>query len=259
MFRLTRQVRLAVEAPDIHPGLRVPNAPIRNGYAGYPPLSGFERFVSVDVSLGGEPNRDSGYLVNIKQIDEVVRRDGLPVLQEFAGRAGAGVEELARRLFERFREVWSQIESISVHLSPFTGFSVLAREYPMVRFNHKFEFSAAHRLHNPELSGEENQKIFGKCNNPNGHGHNYELQVTLRGRLIPVSLLEEVVSASVIQRFDHKFLNTDTLEFKSVNPTVENIAQTIFRLLRPPLEKAGGELAAVTVWETPKTWCEYSE
>ena len=99
---------MAVEAADVHPGLRVSNAQVRNGYAGYPPLTGFERFVTVDVSLGGLPDPESGYLVNIKQIDEVVRRDGLPILQEFAGRAASSVEDLARRLFERFRAVWPQ-------------------------------------------------------------------------------------------------------------------------------------------------------
>jgi 6-pyruvoyltetrahydropterin/6-carboxytetrahydropterin synthase len=222
-------------------------------------MEGFERYVEVEVSLGGEPDLGSGYLVNIKQIDEVVRREGLPILREFAGMASANVAGMVGELFERFRGVWPQIEQVGVSLSPFSAFSVLAREFPMVRFSHKFEFSAAHRLHNPELSEKANVELFGKCNNPNGHGHNYELQVTLRGKLIPVAKLEEVVAEQVIQRFDHKFLNLDTLEFKAVNPTVENIARIIYGLLRGAIAGAGGELAGVTVWETPKTWCEYSE
>jgi len=255
MFRLTREVRLAVPPAASTP----PLAPVRNGYGGFPPLEGFERFVVVQVTLAGEPDAQSGYLVNIKQIDEVVRRDGLPLLQECALRQPGSVADLTRGVFERFRHRWPQLEETRIHLSPFTGFSVQAKEFPMVRFSQKFEFSAAHRLHNPELSAEANAALFGKCNNPNGHGHNYELQVTLRGEMIPIQSLEEIVSTSVLQRFDHKFLNKDTSEFRDLNPTVENIARTIYLLLRPPLTQAGTELAAVTVWETAKTWCEYWE
>lgn len=133
----------------------------------------------------------------------------------------------------------------------------------MVRFSQKFEFSAAHRLHNPALGPAENAALFGKCNNPHGHGHNYELEVTLRGppdaggQLMPVHILEEIVMSSVIQKFDHKFLNVEVPEFAQLNPTVENIAKTIYDLLRPRLRQAQAELASVTVWETPKTWCEY--
>lgn len=124
----------------------------------------------------------------------------------------------------------------------------------MVRFSHRFEFSAAHRLHNPALDAAANAQMFGKCNNPNGHGHNYELEVTLRGET-SIAHLEETVSSVVLKRFDHRFLNLDVPEFANVNPTVENIARTIYQLLKPQLEA----LAAVTVWETPKTSCEYSE
>ena len=134
----------------------------------------------------------------------------------------------------------------------------------MIRLSQKFEFSATHRLHNPVLSEEENRRIFGKCNNPHGHGHNYEVQVTLRGEpdengvIIEVPDFERIVAAEVIQRFDHRHLNVELPEFKTTIPTVENIAATIYRLLKPKF-KSRANLAAVTVWETPKTWCEYSE
>ena len=135
----------------------------------------------------------------------------------------------------------------------------------MVRLSQKFEFSASHRLHNPALSPEENRETFGKCNNPHGHGHNYEVQVTLSGipdesgSLIPVPRFEQIVAQTVIDRFDHRNLNVELPEFATLIPTVENIAMTIFRLLKPAFEAEQVTLAAVTVWETPKTWCEYSE
>ncbi len=135
----------------------------------------------------------------------------------------------------------------------------------MVRLSQKFEFSATHRLHNPALSSEENRQTFGKCNNPHGHGHNYELQVTLRGKpdasgiLIDIPDFETIVANAVIDRFDHKNLNIELPEFRELIPTVENIARVIYRLLKPRFDGAGAALASVTVWETPKTWCEYSD
>ena len=135
----------------------------------------------------------------------------------------------------------------------------------MVRLSQRFEFSATHRLHNPSLSDEENRRLFGKCNNPHGHGHNYELEVTLSGRpdasglLADLPAFERIVATTIIDRFDHKNLNIELPEFRELIPTVENISMTIYRLLKPKFDRTGAKLAAVTLWETPKTWCEYSE
>ena len=135
----------------------------------------------------------------------------------------------------------------------------------MTRLSQKFEFSASHRLFNPKFSDQENLKTFGKCSNPHGHGHNYELQVTLRGRpnekglLMDIPAFEKIVAENVVSRFDHKNLNEEVPEFKNSIPTVENIAATIYRILKPRLAVDGASLASVTVWETAKTCCEYSE
>jgi 6-pyruvoyltetrahydropterin/6-carboxytetrahydropterin synthase len=158
------------------------------------------------------------------------------------------------------KEAWpgASLEAIALSLSPYQSWQVFAKEPQMIRLSQKFEFSASHRLHNPSLSDAVNADTYGKCNNPNGHGHNYELQVTLRsaGEAIDVPGFERTVSDTVIARFDHKNLNVELPEFRDLIPTVENIAMTIFRLLK---SKFAGKLASVTVWETPKTWCEYSE
>ena len=135
----------------------------------------------------------------------------------------------------------------------------------MIRVSQKFEFSATHRLHNPGASEAENNRVFGKCNNPHGHGHNYEVQVTLKGEpdmnglLIAMPELEKIVGNAVIDKFDHKNLNVELKEFAELIPTVENIAMVIYRMLKPKFGAGHAKLASVTVWETPKTWCEYSE
>src|SRR5688572_28932373 len=106
----------------------------------------------------------------------------------------------------------------------------------------KEHFNAAHRLHNPALSAEENASLFGKCNSPNYHGHNYELTVCVKGEVdaktgyvIDTKQISKLVREEVIERFDHRNLNLDTKEFKNLNPTAENIAIVIYDLLRPKI------------------------
>lgn len=126
----------------------------------------------------------------------------------------------------------------------------------------KEHFNAAHRLHNPELSSEENKALFGKCNSPNYHGHNYELIVRVAGPVNPktgyvidTKVLSKLVNEHVIEKFDHKNLNLDTQEFKHLNPTAENIAMVIYNLLRPGIE-ATLDLK-ITLYETERNYVEY--
>jgi 6-pyruvoyltetrahydropterin/6-carboxytetrahydropterin synthase len=258
MFRLTREVRFSINDPPHHQPMKGPT----NSHAGYPSLTGFGIFLTARVTLAGELEPESQYLVNIKRIDDAVR-EALPSIERQI-REHAQPPAIAGALFNHLRKRWlHQLERLSLNLSPYLEIVIFASEFPMTRLSQKFEFSASHRLHNAELSDDENRRVFGKCNNPMGHGHNYEVQVTLAGdadgqMLIDVPSFERTVAETVIDRFDHKHLNHEVAEFRSLNPTVENIAKVIYRLLAP---KLGGraKLAAVTVWETPKTWCEYSE
>jgi 6-pyruvoyltetrahydropterin/6-carboxytetrahydropterin synthase len=103
-----------------------------------------------------------------------------------------------------------------------------------VRLTRRYSFSAAHRLNSPEFSPEENRRIYGKCNNPYGHGHNYTLHVGVRGpldraagRVVDVRVLDQLVKETVLARYDHKDLNADLPEFASAPPTAENIAMRI--------------------------------
>ncbi len=127
---------------------------------------------------------------------------------------------------------------------------------------HKAHFNAAHRLHNPNWTDEKNKQVFGLCNNPSFHGHNYELEVKVAGKvdpetgyLIDLKILKDLIYEEVELRFDHKNLNIDTEEFKNLNPTAENICFVIWNLLRKRLDEKY-ELA-VRLYETPRNFVEY--
>ncbi len=105
-------------------------------------------------------------------------------------------------------------------------------------------FNAAHRLHNDNWSDEKNKTFFGKCNNPNYHGHNYDLEVMVSGHvdpesgyLIDMKVLSDLIKSEILDCFDHKNLNLDTVEFKNLNPTAENIAVVIYDKLRLKLDQ----------------------
>ncbi len=123
-------------------------------------------------------------------------------------------------------------------------------------------FNAAHRLNNPDWSSEKNAAVFGKCNNPNYHGHNYELVVKVSGTpdvetgyVIDMKALSDVITENITNRFDHKNLNLDTLEFKNLNPTAENIAIVIFNILREKIDQALD--LQVRLYETERNFVEY--
>jgi 6-pyruvoyltetrahydropterin/6-carboxytetrahydropterin synthase len=138
----------------------------------------------------------------------------------------------------------------------------------MVYLTRRYRFSAGHRLHNDALNPEENRRVYGKCNNPNGHGHNYLLEVTVGGAIDPatgmvfdLAALDGIVAERVLEKFDHKNLNLDMENFRTQVPTTENLCLEIYKLLRPPLEQAGVErgllLDRVRLEETSLNSCEY--
>jgi 6-pyruvoyltetrahydropterin/6-carboxytetrahydropterin synthase len=243
------------------------STPATNSYAGYPSLTGAGQHFELAVSVEGPLAPPGDYLLNIKQIDQQTRIKAIPIfandLRE--NKFGTGIFTLQRSAAV-LQNAWPGVSlmRLQLHLTPFLSITWNSSENDMIRIAQKFEFCASHRLHNPSLSDEENRKIFGKCNNPRGHGHNYEVEVTLagkpdaNGRLIPLPDFERIVTDTVIDKFDHKNLNCELPEFQNINPSVENIAQVIYKMLKPCF---GGhsQLASVTVWETPKTFCEYSE
>jgi 6-pyruvoyltetrahydropterin/6-carboxytetrahydropterin synthase len=127
----------------------------------------------------------------------------------------------------------------------------------------KEHFNAAHRLSNSSWSEEQNDAVFGKCNNPSFHGHNYELIVQLKGEIDPetgyvydMKVLSDLIKKHVLNRFDHKNLNLDTDEFKNLNPTAENIAVVVWNILR---EKIDLKLElTIRLYETERNFVEYN-
>lgn len=126
----------------------------------------------------------------------------------------------------------------------------------------KAHFNAAHRLHNPDWDEETNWSVFGKCNNPNYHGHNYDLTVKVTGEVDPqtgyvidMKVLKDLIKEHVEAAFDHKNLNLDTEEFKQLNPTAENIAIVIWQKLRANLDEKYD--LSVRLYETERNFVEY--
>jgi len=126
----------------------------------------------------------------------------------------------------------------------------------------KAHFNAAHRLNNPNWSAEKNKEVFGLCNNTNYHGHNYELEVKLIGEVNPetgyvydMKDLADIIKSEIEDRFDHKNLNLDTVEFSNMIPSAENIAYVIYNILRDKIETKYD--ICIKLWETPRNYVEY--
>jgi 6-pyruvoyltetrahydropterin/6-carboxytetrahydropterin synthase len=132
----------------------------------------------------------------------------------------------------------------------------------VIYLTRKIEFSAAHYYHNPDLSPEENRRLFGKLNNPQGHGHNYVLEVTVAGEPDPVTgmvldlkELKEILNREVMEVFDHKFINDQVPVLAGQIPTTENIARAIWKLLKTKITR--GQLHQIRLYETPDLFVDY--
>jgi len=133
---------------------------------------------------------------------------------------------------------------------------------PQVTVTRRLQFNAAHRVHNPALSDEENRTLFGKCNNPNWHGHNYVLDVSVRGEVsertgyvMDLAVLKRIVETNVIDRVDHKNFNLDVDFMRGTIPTSENIVVAFWRLIEPLVAPA--RLTRIVLWETSNNYVEY--
>jgi len=133
----------------------------------------------------------------------------------------------------------------------------------MVTVSRKAHFNAAHRLFRADWSEEKNRAVFGKCSNPNFHGHNYELIVSVTGEIdqetgfvVDVKILKDLIKREIEEAFDHKNLNIEVDDFKNLNPTAENIAVVIWGKLRPHIEES--KKLSVTLYETPRNFVNYT-
>ena len=133
---------------------------------------------------------------------------------------------------------------------------------PAVTVTRLLRFNAAHRVHNPALSDDENASLFGKCNNPNWHGHNYRLEVSVHGEIdtrtgyvMDLGVLRDIVEREVLARTDHRNFNIDVDYMRGIIPTTENIVVAMWRVLKPVVAPA--KLTRLRLWETDNNYVDY--
>ncbi len=260
MIQLTREVRCSL-IPDAE------DRPVTNSWGGWPAATSIAPYVVFRCTLAGELDETSSYLCNIKWIDDAIRRIVIqPACERYRDMTPEALTVFAFDALQDAFPANCRLQDLQLITTPTLQFSIQFERPNMIQLTQEFEFSASHRLHNAELSDAENQLLFGKCNNPHGHGHNYVLQVTLEGvadpvgALVPLPQFEALVKQAVIDRLDHRHLNEELDEFRKRNPSVENIAIVIWDLLAGPVQTLGNgqaRLARVRVFETPKTWADY--
>lgn len=263
MHKLTRCVRFS-----INPFLSEENKGF-NSFVSKPAGEGLSIFLELSVEVVGEVEPATGFVVNVADIDKSVREFAVPVFAERIRRDFRRAQHIGFfAVAELLKSAWNiltdkfgpaQLSKLSLKLNPFRKVAIDSRDLEMVYFSEKFEFAAMHKLWNNDFSEEQNLKVFGKCANPAGHGHNYIVEVTIKMPVnengFHISDFERVVDNELIKLVDHKNLNVDVGHFSRTNPTVENIAGFAWNRLVGKFGEAA--LHCVTVWETDKTYSSY--
>lgn len=239
-----------------------------NSWAGSPGNAGLGTFWTLRAVVSGAIGEQTGHIRSINDVDAMVREGALPALRAWLGEKAHTAGALAEALQAAFRATARRcptgvsLDSLELHLCPQLSLTTRKGEESMVRFTQSFEFAASHRLYCAAWSEEENRRVFGKCANVNGHGHNYIVEVTVSGQpdgrtgsVADVENVQRLMKERVLNEFDHKYLNLDCKEFASINPSVENIAKVIWNRLNGGFERC--RLSRIRVWETEKTYAEY--
>jgi 6-pyruvoyltetrahydropterin/6-carboxytetrahydropterin synthase len=265
MVELTRTVRFSV-----NDGTASLSGPSLNSFAADPSMTGLGRHYELELRCRGEVDPATGYCINIKDIDRAVRSKAIPIIAAACARGPCQhpanvLQEAIGALDHEFRGGVATA-SLRWRLSPYYSIEMLPLTPTIALLRQQFDFAAAHRLHVSSLSDEENRRIFGKCNNLRGHGHNYRVEPCVEVPVeqagppaLTLAEFEQLTVKHIIARFDHTHLNEDTVEFNTarggMNPSVENIARVCFEILSPAIQAAAprAKLRCVTVWETDKT------
>ncbi|MHC4237829.1 MAG: 6-pyruvoyl trahydropterin synthase family protein [Planctomycetota bacterium] len=266
MHTLSRQVRFTLDP------FKRPQGIGSNSYASKTCVGGLGVHFSLWVDLASPLNPDTGFVVNVSQIDQIIRQGVVPLFSDMV------YDVFGKRQIPSFNSIiqvlnksWAFIDrsfqpmaimGLSVELDPYRKISIQSNEAKMFRFSEKFEFSAMHRLWNDKFDEAKNFELFGKCANPAGHGHNYILDVSVEkttGLSEPEWQLqfEKDVKENFLDLVDHKNLNIDVPEFSDLNPTVENLSSFAWQKLEKVLKNA--KLKKVVVWENDRTYCSYEK
>jgi 6-pyruvoyltetrahydropterin/6-carboxytetrahydropterin synthase len=240
-----------------------------NSYASRPCGEGFALYFGLWVQLDGPVDADTGFVVNVVEIDRQVRAAVVPLFVARVREAfRAGRHMALSDVVGLLKEAWAalrgrfggaEVSRMCLELNPFRKVAISAEDCAVYCFSEKFEFAAMHTLWNDKFSPEKNLEMFGKCANPSGHGHNYVVEVTLErplgGQEHQIGEFEKTVHDAFIESVDHKNLNAQVPEFAELNPTVENIARVAWERLHGRF--SGARLSSVTVWENDKTYCTF--
>ncbi len=231
-------------------------------------MRGLGRHYQIRVHCTGQADPVTGYFVSIRHIDRAVAGTVLPHLQRLvhttASTASVPLGRLMRSLIDQLQEpLDGTVTALRFDLTPYYCLIIRNHDMNSVIIRQQYEFAAAHRLHTPHLSDEENRQYFGKCNRPSGHGHNYRLEVAVvaaidpEGHVTPLEDLDALIDTAVIQKLDHQHLNIDVPQFANLNPSVENITMVIYAMIDQEIGRLGLTLQEVSVSETDKTVCTY--
>lgn len=263
MVRLGRFVRFS-----INPFLDE-DSPGCNSYASKPAGEGLSVYLELAAELIGPVRPETGLLVNVSDIDRVVRQVAVPVFAERIRehlRRGRHIPlgevlDILRLAGERLRDEFDtvRVDRLALKLNPFRKLAMDTKDPDTMYFSEKFEFAATHKLWNDAFSEEQNFQVFGKCANPTGHGHNYIVEVTVAtsagGPALKIGEFEQTVESHLMQLVDHKNLNVDVPDFRGQIATVENLAVFAWKRLEGRFDP--GRLHSVTVWESDRTYCSY--
>ena len=216
---------------------------------------------AITVEIQGDPDPRTGYLLGIDRIDGALREGVLPwLLQRWSADEEDSPAELLAGILQRLEPLLpAPIRAIELVPEPMARFRLETDALQTVSIARKYEFSASHRLALSDVDDAENQRLFGKCSNPNGHGHNYEVEVeiSIPPKEAPTAIpeLDRIVAETIVDRYDHQHLNKDLDDFDHAVASVENITARCCELLEHPIARMGGTLRRVTIWETPRTAC----
>ncbi|MCF7974300.1 MAG: 6-carboxytetrahydropterin synthase [Phycisphaerae bacterium] len=262
MHQLLRSVRFC-----INPFLVAP--PIgHNGFGGRPAGQGLALFLELGIRLSHTVDPNTGFVMNVTDIDAGVRRDAVPLFAEYITQQYKqakhislnDLQQLMTRTFSVLKESFHPctLNELSLQLTPYRTMTMKSTSPATLFYCEKFEFAAMHKLWNDNFTEQQNLDAFGKCANASGHGHNYWVDVTIkttRPDLFNSIAFEKTTNDRFIDLVDHKNLNADVPHFAHHIPTIENIAEYAWHQLFSYFED--GELHSVTVWESDRTSCTY--
>lgn len=261
MHKLCREIRFTISpfTPALAGG---------NSYCSKPDCEGMGFFFSLWVELCGKLDAQTGFVINLTDIDKICRSSAVPAADKAVKQciargqdiSAADIIAMLNDCHQRIRDKFTPAEvvSLAVRINPYRKIKILTEDKDVIYYSEKFEFAAMHKLWNSRLCPEDNFAKFGKCANITGHGHNYIVEVTIKApdaENLRYGGLQRTVIDNLIEILDHKNLNEDVPYFADVNPTVENITTYAWQCLEGRFGQA--KLDEITIWETDRAYCSY--